>query len=169
MFYLLKKLGILSQGAISAVPLSPSSVDCVELKLERITVTSTLHRGEGAGKMPQLDKHLCQCPQSFYQGCSLVALAPASLLSLNGRASGLATRRSQVRLLMVSGQRSAMMKDSSFEAGQFSVIYGLFCMFKQVSFSCKNSCCSKRYLKNVILLNSDLCVCVLMNNKAVIE
>ena len=105
----------------------------------------------------------------FYQGRSLVALAPTSLLQLNGRASGLATRRSQVRLLMVSGQRSAMMMAASFEAGQFSVIYCLFCMFKQVSCSCKNSCCSKRYLKNITLLNTDLCVCVLMNIKAVIE
>ena len=54
-------------------PSPPSSVDCVELKLEY--TTSTLHRGRRGGgggeggEMPQFEELLRWCPKSFGQGC----------------------------------------------------------------------------------------------------
>ena len=63
-----KAWGCCYKGLFLLSPSPPSSVDCVELKLEYIT--STLHRGgRGGGKMPQSDELLRSCPNSFDQGC----------------------------------------------------------------------------------------------------
>ena len=52
-----KALGCCYKGIFLLSPSPPSSVDCVELKLE--CITSTLHQGgRGGGKMPQFDKLL---------------------------------------------------------------------------------------------------------------
>ena len=64
-----KAWGCCYKGLFLLSPSPPSSVDCVELKLE--CITSTLHRGrKGGGKMPQFDKLLRWCPKSFDQGYS---------------------------------------------------------------------------------------------------
>ena len=54
-----KAWGCCYKGLFLRSPSLPSSVDCVALKLE--CITSTLHRGEGEGKIPHFDELALVC------------------------------------------------------------------------------------------------------------
>ena len=64
-----KAWGCRYKGLFLLSPSPPSSVDCVELKLEYIT--STLHRrGRGKGRCLNLTSYCVSVPRRFDQGCS---------------------------------------------------------------------------------------------------